>query len=112
MEKKKVKSGAGKLAAIIVGVVDALLIVLLVLAFVVDPVKGGTAKVNLPGDFVQNADSYNEVGEAVEYVSAAEVVYGVSEQKQAETNTDTSAAVTDPNNPYDGFVFPKVIRKH
>lgn len=103
MEKKKVNSGAGKLAAILIGVVDVLLLALLVLAFIVQPVKSGSGKVSLPENFVENAAVYGQKEQGAEYASASEVVYGVSKQKE---KAEEPAVQADPDNPYDGFVFP------
>ncbi|MBS6194388.1 MAG: YARHG domain-containing protein [Clostridiales bacterium] len=106
MEKKKANSGAGKLAVILAGVVDIVLIALLVLAFIADPVKSGTAKANLPNDFVENASTYEEPEKIGEYASAAEVVYGASASQQKKPKEEEQGNGADADNPYAGFVFP------
>lgn len=105
-KKSKKASGSGSIAAILAAIVDVLLVALLVVAFLIEPVEGGSGKVNLPGDFEENAENYGQIDNSAEYASEAEVSYKSSSAAKAasEENEDNSEETEDSK--YAGFVFP------
>lgn len=103
-KKKKEGAGAGRITAILMGVVDILLIALLVLAVLIDPNKGGAGEVNLPADFEENAESYGTRDSETEYVSEAKVSYNTSSKAKAEAEDNKESE--DEDDLYAGFVFP------
>lgn len=105
-KKSKKTSGSGNMTAILVGIVDVLLIALLVVAFLIEPVKGGSGKVNLPGDFEENAENYGQTDNSAEYVSAAEISYKDSSAAKAAPEKEEENSEEKEDDKYAGFVFP------
>ena len=98
------KTGFGlKLTAILLGVVDALLIVVLVLCFLMKPDQGEAMEAQLPGDFAENADTYWEFDEDMEVPSQATVDF---EAELPEPPAETVDPVAGDSSLYEGFIFP------
>ena len=98
------KTGFGlKLTAILLGVVDALLIVVLVLCFLMKPDQGEAMEAQLPGDFAENADTYWEFDEDMEVPSQATVNF---EAELPEPPAETVDPAAGDSSLYEGFIFP------
>lgn len=105
-KKSKKVPNSGRIAAILVGVVDALLVALLVVVFLIEPVRGGSGKVNLPGNFEENAENYGQTGNGEEYASEAEISYkdpSIAKTTAGKPEQNTGKTEEDK---YAGFVFP------
>lgn len=102
-EQTKTPSGFGpKAAAIILGVVDALLAALLAVCIIINPAKGEPLEAQKPGEFVENKDTYwQEMGE-ISYTGEAVVsfVADLPKSRPPEEPLEGEGGI------YEGFVFP------
>lgn len=81
MEKRIKNSGGRKRIAILGGIVDALLLILLILVCFLDPVRKDSVKANLPEDFIENAETNSQIDTSVEYTSSLEIKYAKENTK-------------------------------
>lgn len=102
-EETKTPSGVGpKVAAIILGAVDALLAALLMVCIIINPAKGESLGAQNPGEFAENKDTYwQEMGE-ISYTGEAVVSFAADlpESPTPEEPLEGEGGI------YEGFVFP------
>ncbi len=105
MKNKNSKSSPGlKIAVIAAGVVDAILLILLIVVFVLPEAGGGSVKADVLKDFSANADTYYDADYESSYSSDVSVNYaGGSLTEGTPSGSDTADA---DGGKYSGFVFP------
>lgn len=112
MDKEKEKSsGTAKVVAVVFGIIDIVLIVMLMFSFLMKPIKGESLKENIPVDFTENANNYWQSNSVKEYRSTASVDYtsDIAPTAIPTTAPDTTSAQENVGNEdglYVGFVFP------
>lgn len=99
MKNKNGNSQLSLIAALMMGVIDLLLVVLLVLSFLITPAKGEELKPNLSADFKESTETYGQMDRTVEYASEASVTYGAKPEATPEPEANAGGI-------YAGFVFP------
>lgn len=105
-DEKEKTSGRGKVAAILLGVVDVLAAALLVFALVLRPEEGEVVNSNLSQDFAENADTYYDVDTDKSFSSTAVVSYESGQGAGQGTGGNGDGTTDTEGSRYDGFVFP------